>query len=58
MAFSIIGSVAWVGLFVLAGYYFGHLPVVRQNLTLMMLGIIVLSLLPSIFAWLRHRLGR
>jgi len=58
MAFSIVGSVAWVGLFVLAGYYFGHLPVVRQNLTLMMLGIIVLSLLPSIFAWLRHRLGR
>ena len=58
MAFSIVGSVAWVGLFVLAGYYFGHLPVVRQNLTLMMLGIIVLSLLPSAFAWLHHRLGR
>lgn len=58
MAFSIVGSVVWVGLFVLAGYYFGHLPVVRQNLTLMMLGIIVLSLLPSAFAWLHHRLGR
>lgn len=58
MAFSIVGSVAWVGLFVLAGYYFGHLPVVRQNLTLMMLGIIVLSLIPSAFAWLHHRLGR
>lgn len=58
VAFSFAGSLAWVGLFVLAGYFFGHLPVVRQNLTLMMLGIIVLSLLPSTIAWLHHRLGR
>jgi membrane-associated protein len=58
VAFSFVGSLAWVGLFVLTGYFFGHLPIVRQNLTLMMLGIIVLSLLPSTIAWLRHRLDR
>jgi membrane-associated protein len=58
VAFSFVGSLAWVGLFVLTGYFFGHLPIVRQNLTLMMLGIIVLSLLPSTIAWLHHRLGR
>jgi membrane-associated protein len=54
LGFSIAGSIAWVGLFVLAGYYFGHLPVVRKNLTLVMLGIIVVSLLPGAIAWLRH----
>jgi membrane-associated protein len=58
LAFSFAGSVLWIGLFVLAGYFFGHLPVVRKNLTLMMLGIIVVSLLPGAIAWLRHRSGR
>ena len=58
LAFSFTGSVLWIGLFVLAGYYFGHLPVVRQNLTLVMLGIIVISILPGAIAWLRHRFSR
>jgi len=58
LAYSFVGSVLWIGLFVLAGYYFGHLPVVRQNLMLMMLGIIVFSLLPATIAGLRHRYGR
>ena len=55
LAFSLSGSIAWVGLFVLAGYYFGHLPVVRKNLMLVMLGIIIVSVLPGFIAWLRHR---
>ena len=58
MAFSFAGSVLWIGSFVLAGYYFGHLPVVRKNLTLVMLGIIVISILPGVIAWLRHRFNR
>jgi membrane-associated protein len=58
LAFSLAGSVSWIMLFVLAGYFFGHLPMVRQNLTLMMLGIIVVSILPGAIAWLHHRLGR
>ena len=58
LAFSFIGSVLWIGLFVLAGYYFGHLPVVKKNLTLVMLGIIIISILPGAIAWLRHRFSR
>ena len=58
LAFSFAGSLLWIGLFVLAGYFFGHLPVVRKNLTLVMLAIIVISILPGIIAWLRHRFGR
>ena len=58
LAFSFAGSVLWIGLFVLAGYFFGHLPVVRKNLTLVMLGIIIISILPGAIAWLRHRFGR
>ncbi len=58
LAFSFAGSVLWITLFVLAGYFFGHLDMVRKHLTLVMLGIIILSILPGIIAWLRHRLGR
>jgi membrane-associated protein len=57
LAFSLTGSVLWITLFVLAGYFFGNLPFVRQNLTLMMLGIIVVTLLPGTIAWMRHRVG-
>jgi membrane-associated protein len=58
LGFSFAGSVLWIGLFVLAGYFFGHLPVVRKNLTLVMLGIIIISILPGAIAWLRHRFNR
>ena len=58
LAFSLGGSIAWICLFSLAGYYFGHLPVVRKNLTLFMLVIIVVSLLPGMIAWLRHHYRR
>lgn len=57
LGFSLAGSIAWVMLFVLTGFYFGQLPVVRQNLTLVMLGIVIVSLLPGFVAWLRHRLA-
>lgn len=58
VSFSFAGSVLWITLFVLAGYFFGHLEVVRKNLTLVMLGIIIVSILPGVIAWLRHRFGR
>lgn len=53
--FSFSGSIAWVGFFVLGGYFFGNIPVIRDNLTLMMLGIIAVSLLPGVIGYLRHR---
>jgi len=58
LAFSICGSIAWICLFALAGYFFGHITVVRKNLTLVMLMIIIVSLLPGFIAWLRHRSQR
>lgn len=46
LAYNVIGGVAWVGLFVWAGYFFGNLPVVRENFSMVILAIIVLSVLP------------
>lgn len=53
VGFSIAGSLAWVGLFVGAGYFFGNLPAVRQNFSLVVMAIIAISLLPMVVEWLR-----
>ena len=55
LAFSVVGTVLWVGGFVGAGHLFGNLPVVRKNLTLVILGIIVLSVMPGVIEYLRAR---
>jgi membrane-associated protein len=53
--YSLGGGIAWVGSLVLAGYFFGNIPIIKQNLTLMIFGIILLSLLPGIIGFIRHR---
>ena len=53
--FSALGSVAWITSLTVAGYLFGNIPVVKNNLTLIIVGIIVISLLPAISEFIRHR---
>lgn len=55
--FSALGSVAWITSLTVAGYLFGNIPVVKNNLTLIILGIIVISILPAISEFIR-RLNR
>ncbi|MEW9897285.1 DedA family protein [Chitinivorax sp. PXF-14] len=55
LSFNVIGAVAWVTLFVYAGYFFGGLTVVKENLKLIMLAIIVISLLPVVIEAFKHR---
>ncbi|HZX48939.1 MAG TPA: DedA family protein [Nitrospirota bacterium] len=47
-AFNIAGGILWVGIFVFGGYYFGGLPIVKQNFTLVILVIIFISIIPGI----------
>lgn len=53
LAYNVIGAVVWVGLFVPIGYFFGNLPQVKENFSLVILGIIFLSVLPIGFEILR-----
>jgi len=55
LAFNISGALTWMCVFILGGYFFGNLPFVKQNFTLVILGIIVLSILPSVFEFIRAR---
>jgi membrane-associated protein len=58
LAFCLLGAVLWVGSLCMAGYWFGNLPFIKNNLTLVILGIIFLSLLPLIVGYLRQRLAK
>jgi len=53
--FSFSGSIAWVGSLAYAGYYFGNVPIVKENLTLVIIAIVLVSILPGIVGYFRHR---
>jgi membrane-associated protein len=55
LAFSVGGTLLWVGLFVHAGYYFGNIPWVKKNFSIVILAIILISLIPAVVEFLRHR---
>jgi len=53
--FNLIGAVGWVGLCVGAGFLFGNVPIVKQNFSLVTIGIVIVSLLPVAFEWWKRR---
>jgi membrane-associated protein len=53
--FNVAGAVIWVGICTIAGYAFGNVPIVKNNFTLVALGIIAVSLLPMVVEVIRHR---
>ncbi|MDD5177459.1 MAG: DedA family protein [Sterolibacterium sp.] len=57
-AYDFAGGAIWIGSLTLAGYWFGNLPLVKSNLSLVILGIVGFSLLPAAYGWFRHRLAR
>ncbi|MBI3223091.1 MAG: VTT domain-containing protein, partial [Nitrosomonadales bacterium] len=52
--FSALGGVLWIAGLSLAGYLFGNIPLVKNNLTLIIVGIIVITLLPALREVIRH----
>jgi membrane-associated protein len=55
--FNLVGAAAWVGLCVGAGYVFGNVPIVKQNFSLVTIGIVIVSLLPVAIEWMKRRRG-
>lgn len=54
-SYNVIGGVAWVTTFLLGGYYFGTIPWVKENLTLVIFTIIFLSFIPPVIEFLKSR---
>ena len=55
LLYNVVGGVLWVAVCLAAGYFFGNLPFVKQNFSLVILAIIAVSLLPAVVEYLRHR---
>lgn len=53
--FNVIGGISWVALLVLIGYFFGNLAFVKNNFEIVILGIVVISLLPVIFNFIKSK---
>ncbi len=56
-AYNIAGGLLWVGSLVLAGIWFGDAQFVKDNLSAVIFGIIIISILPGIIGYLRHKLS-
>ncbi len=54
MMFNVVGAVLWVGLLTPAGYFFANMPIVKENFSLVIIGIIVVSTLPAVFEVFRE----
>lgn len=56
--FNIIGGVLWVTLFVLLGYFFGGIPFVQDNFELVIIGIVVISFIPTVLGLIKARMSK
>jgi membrane-associated protein len=57
LSYNVVGGVAWIALFIFGGYFFGNIPIVKRNFTLVIIAIIFVSILPGIIEFARQRYG-
>jgi membrane-associated protein len=55
ITYNVAGGLSWIGLFLFGGYFFGNLPVIKNNFTLVIIAIIILSVLPGVIEYFRQR---
>ena len=56
--YNVIGAALWVGVATLAGYFFGNIPFVRENFSLVIIGVVVISILPILFEFISRQLKK
>ena len=55
LTYNVIGAICWVGSFITLGYLFGNMPIAKDNFTYLIFGIIILSVLPGVIGFIRHK---
>jgi membrane-associated protein len=55
LAYNVVGGILWVAVCLFAGYFFGNLPIVKENFSLAIVAIVVLSVMPAVVEYVRHR---
>lgn len=56
LSYNILGAITWVFTFTLAGYFFGNIPIIKRNFTLVIFAVILLSLIPMVAPWIKVKL--
>lgn len=56
LLYNVVGGIAWIAIFTYAGYFFGEIPIVKRNFTLVIFAIIIISVLPMIYEFWRARM--
>jgi membrane-associated protein len=57
LTYNVFGAIAWVFTFILAGHYFGNLPIVKRNFHVVIFGVIFVSVLPVAIPWLKSKMN-
>lgn len=55
ISYNVIGGIGWVALFVFGGYFFGNIPFIKKNFSLVIIVIIIISVIPAVIEFCRHR---
>jgi len=55
ITYNFVGGITWVALFTFAGYFFGNIPIVRDNFELVIIAILVISVVPIFIEWQKAR---
>ena len=55
IAYNVVGGIIWIVIFTVGGFYFGNLPMIRKNFTLVIFAIIILSILPAVVEYFRAK---
>ena len=55
LLYNVVGALLWVGLLVYAGYFFGNAPIVKDNFSIVIIAIIILSMVPAVWEFIRRR---
>lgn len=58
LTYNVFGSILWVFTFVLAGHFFGNLPIVKRNFHIVIFGVIGVSLIPIFWPWVQSKLNK
>ena len=58
ITYNVVGAIAWVTIFLWMGYFFGNLPFVQDHFTLIVIAIILISVLPMVYEFIKARFGR
>jgi membrane-associated protein len=57
-SYNVVGGIAWVTLFLFGGFFFGNIPAVKENFTLVIFAILLMSVLPAIYHWAQGKITK